>query len=63
MSALPLATVQPQLQQKRLVRLPVQGWPLHRDMLVVRHADKYVFRALAAFLEALRAEMADRLRH
>jgi DNA-binding transcriptional LysR family regulator len=56
-SALPLAAIQPQLQQQSLVCLHVQGWPLHRNLVVVQHADKYVFRALTAFLDVLAAEM------
>ena len=61
MSALPLASVEEQLRQKSLALLPVQGWPLKRTMPVVRHAEKYVFRALAAFLEAMRLELKSRL--
>lgn len=57
MSALPLTIVMSQLRQGSLVRLDVQGWPLRRDLLVVRHTDKYVFRALAAFLQTVTAEL------
>jgi hypothetical protein len=60
-AALPLASVGQQLQQKSLAVLRVQGWPLKRTLLVVRHADKYVFRALAEFLEVMRTEMKSRL--
>lgn len=61
MAALPLAAVEKQLQEKRLVCLQVQGWPLRRDLLVVQHRDKYVFRALAQFLEVMRTAMKTRI--
>jgi DNA-binding transcriptional LysR family regulator len=54
-SALPLRTVRQHLKRKSLAMLAVQGWPLKRTLAVVRHSAKYVFRALAEFLEVLRA--------
>jgi hypothetical protein len=60
-SALPLASVREELKQNRLALLEVKGWPLKRSLLVVRHAQKYVFRGLAEFLDVMRAELRPRL--
>jgi hypothetical protein len=60
-SALSLSSVRPQLQQKSLALLRVQGWPLARTLFVVRHEEKYVFRALAEFLSILRGQMQARI--
>jgi DNA-binding transcriptional LysR family regulator len=60
-SALPLASVAQQLKRNTLAALQVQGWPLQRTFVVVRHEEKYVFRALTVFLEVMRTEMQSRL--
>jgi DNA-binding transcriptional LysR family regulator len=60
-SAVPLASVEQQLEQKSLVSLKVQGWPLQRNLLVVRHVHKYISPALAEFLEIMRSELRPRL--
>lgn len=56
-----MASVEQQIKHKSLALLDVQGWPLKRTLEVVRHSEKYVFRALTEFLHIMRMELKSRL--
>jgi hypothetical protein len=57
LSVLPKAAVGDELKKKTLAVVRVQGWPLERHYLVVRHVEKFMFRAMTEFLAVLRAEV------
>jgi len=51
---LPKAAVALELEQGRLGMVRVEGWPLRRMMTVVHHQQKYLSKALLAFLEEMK---------
>ncbi|MBP89277.1 MAG: hypothetical protein CMJ64_21600 [Planctomycetaceae bacterium] len=50
------ASVELELEQKRLAVVRVKGWPLRRTMTVVHHRQKYRSKALIAFLDELKSQ-------
>jgi DNA-binding transcriptional LysR family regulator len=53
LAVLPRAVIEADLTDGRIAQIQVEGWPLRRTLPVVRHAQKYVSRAMSRFLETI----------